>query len=187
MAGLKMADLSYTPKEVSTMLGLVDTYLRWRTGVRDLSKRSYISYHPSEWGRCLRQQQYKHYVAMKYIDVKPNEQESRITRLFDHGHNMHHRWTNYFREMGILRGNWKCKNQGCYLFDDNGQFKRDFKDNQIADILAKNETRIYGEKEKHGVFRPEKCLCGCTDFDYVEASVIDKDLNIFGHCDVLLD
>ena len=50
---------SYTPPEVTSVMNLVDTYIRWRT-VSTRYDRSYEHYHPSELGKCLRMQQYKH-------------------------------------------------------------------------------------------------------------------------------
>ena len=178
-------DLSYTPKEVSSMMGLIDTHLRHKSQVVDAGKRSYAHYHPSEWGKCLRQQQYKHYAWEGLLKVEPSEFDSRILRLFDKGHNMHERWTNYFGEIGILRGHWRCKNQACKMFDDNGNV-RDLTSEQIKKMFS-GKPRVYGEKEKLGIFCPEQCVCGCHEFDYEENCVVDEDLNIFGHCDLIFD
>ena len=40
----------YTPQEVTSMMNLIDTYIRWRT-VDTRGDRSYDHFHPSEdWG-----------------------------------------------------------------------------------------------------------------------------------------
>jgi hypothetical protein len=181
-----MDDFTFTPKEISTFYGLVDTYMKWKTYVRDAGKRQYHTYHPSEWGKCLRLQQYKHYVTKGYISVNEDNFDSRMLRLFDKGHNMHERWSRYFDEMGILRGAWRCKNKSCKIFDQNGNLEK-LSSEDIKKIISKGETRAYGLDNIHGVFKPEKCICGCSEFSYEEASVESKELNIYGHCDVLLD
>ena len=95
-------DFSYTPKEVSSLMGLVDTYLRHKAEVVEAGNRSYDHYHPSEWGKCLRMQQYKHYAWKGLIDVQYPEPSSEKHRLFDKGHNMHNRWSNYFDAMEVF-------------------------------------------------------------------------------------
>jgi len=180
-----MADFNYTPSEVTAYLGLIDTYIRWRAN-RDSKERSYNSYHPSEFGHCLRQQQYRHYVSKGYIEIEKNDFDSRMLRLFDNGHFMHARWGRYFEEIGILRGVWQCNNKLCYMFDDNGKLSNTDKTN-IEKILNENKSRKYGEDNVHGIFKPEKCLCGCKDFSYIETIVESKELNMYGHCDVILD
>lgn len=181
-----MSSYTYTPKEVSNMLGLVDTYMRWRAE-QTKNDRCYKHYHPSEWGHCLRKQQYKHYAELGYIETQHSNFDSRMLRLFDKGHNMHERWAHYFADIGVLRGCWKCKNEACYMFDDKGKLKENLSKKQINEILNKKDTRIYGTQKKLGVFRPNKCVCGCDKFEYEESAVEDKDLNIFGHCDLLID
>lgn len=178
-------DLSYTPKEVSSLMGLIDTYLRHKNEVVDAGKRSYEHYHPSEWGRCLRQQQYKHYAWNKLLKVSPGTFDSRILRLFDKGHNMHSRWTTYFGDIGVLRGYWRCKNQACKMFDDKGRIRQLTAEQMIR--MYDGNPRVYGEEEKFGIFEPKQCVCGCSEFEYEETSVISEDLNIYGHCDLLLD
>ena len=178
-------DFNYTPKEVSSLMGIIDTYLRHRNEVVDAGKRSYTHYHPSEWGKCLRMQQYKHYAWEGLLKVTPGTFDSRILRLFDKGHNMHDRWTRYFGDIGILRGQWRCKNQACKMFDDKGQV-RELTTEQKKQMFAGN-PRVYGIEEKLGIFEPKQCVCGCTELEYEENSVVDKDLNIYGHCDLIFD
>jgi hypothetical protein len=108
-----------------------------------------------------------------------------MLRLFDKGHNMHERWTKYFGDIGVLKGQWRCKNQACKMFDDNGAV-RNLSQDQIAQMFAGN-PRVYGEKEKLGIFEPKQCVCGCTKFGYEENAVVDKETNIYGHCDLIFD
>tara|TARA_Y100000310_G_scaffold344994_1_gene461020 strand:- start:4860 stop:6821 length:1962 start_codon:yes stop_codon:yes gene_type:complete len=46
-----MADRTYQPQEITSVLGSVDTFLRWKQA-KDKSKRSYKYYHPSEFGKA---------------------------------------------------------------------------------------------------------------------------------------
>ena len=85
-----MAYEEYTPKEISSLMGVIDTYLRWNQYQRK-NERSYEHYHPSELGKCLRTQQYKHYVQKGYITLEFEPFDSKKLRLFDKGHNMHSR------------------------------------------------------------------------------------------------
>ncbi len=180
-----MSSKDYTPQEVIALMNLVDTYIRWRI-VDDRGDRSYVHYHPSEWGKCLRQQQYKHYAWEGLIKVKYSDPESEKHRLFDKGHNMHARWSNYFDEIGdVLLGKWKCKNILCYMFGDDGRCKSILKD-ESALAFEKNKTRIYGEKDGP-IFKPKKCLCGCSDFEYLETSVSAPEFNIKGHADMVIN
>ncbi len=174
----------YTPKEVSALLGLVDTYMRY-SNYKKRNDRSYEYYHPSEIGKCLRKQQYKHYAQKGYIKVEFEPFESKILRLFDKGHNMHNRWTSYFDKMGnILLGKWRCLNPLCLMADDEGKYKSIIKDSAEM-IMEKNKTRIYGESGP--VFRPAKCICGCKKFTYEEADVIDESLNLKGRSDMIIN
>jgi len=94
-----MAYEDYTPKEVSSLIGVIDTYLRWNQYTQR-NDRSYLHFHPSEWGKCLRSQQYKHYAQLGYIKKEFSNFDSKILRLFDKGHNMHNRWVSYFDNVG---------------------------------------------------------------------------------------
>ena len=172
----------YTPKEVSSMIGVIDTFRRWKH-YQQRDDRSYASYHPSEWGKCLRSQQYKHYVHLGYIKSEFSSFDSKLLRLFDKGHNMHERWVNYFDQIGeILLGRWKCKNPLCYLFDENGNQKHINKE-ELRSLYHSNKTRMYGNNKP--IFKPKKCACGCTDFEYYETSVEAPELNMKGHADVV--
>ncbi len=46
-----MVNKTYTPQEVTSLMNLVDTYVRWRT-VSSRGDRSYDHYHPSEFGKA---------------------------------------------------------------------------------------------------------------------------------------
>ncbi len=175
---------SFTPQEVTSMMNLIDTYVRWKTYSQS-NNRSYEYYHPSEWGNCLRMQQYKHYAWKGLIDVTPMPIDSQKQRLFDKGHNMHSRWSSYFDDIGnVLMGRWKCKNPLCFSCDDDGQYKK--LDKKIIEkMLKENRSRIYGSEEP--VFKPKKCVCGSCEFDYLETTVFSPELNIKGHADLVLN
>ena len=176
----------YTPQEVTSLMNLVDTYIRHRT-VSTRGDRSYAHYHPSEWGKCLRMQQYKHYAWKGMIEVVHPDPDSTKHRLFDKGHNMHARWSDYFDDIGdILLGGWKCTNPLCFLFDDDGKINTQrAKPQEIMDL---GKTRVYGYGDDvDPIFRPKQCKCGCRDFEYLETRVCDSELNIKGHADLVLN
>jgi len=151
---------SYTPPALSSVMGVLDTHLRYLS-YKSSGSRRYKKYHPSEWGRCLRRQQYKHYVELGFIKAEPEELSSKQCRLFDKGHNMHDRWARYFEDIGVLRGIWVCKNPGCH--------------------------KRHGEDHLHGAFKPEKCECGNMSFFYNEVPVRSEEFNFAGHADQILD
>lgn len=173
----------YTPQEVTSMMNLIDTYIRHRT-VSQRGDRSYAHYHPSEWGKCLRMQQYKHYAWRGMVEVVHTEPNSTKHRLFDKGHNMHVRWSNYFDDIGgILLGAWQCKNPLCYMFNDFGEANDTF---SLENLLKNGAGRIYGNIDGP-IFKPEKCMCGYSNFEYLETTVSAPELNIIGHADVVLN
>lgn len=185
-----MATITYEAREITSLLNLVDTYVRWKT-VSKRSDRSYAHYHPSEWGKCLRMQQYKHYAWKGLIDVKYAEPDSTKQRLFDKGHNMHIRWQEYFADMGVLMGKWKCKNLLCNMFNDQGNPITAYTyggydaDKARLQLYESKKSRIYGEDEP--IFKPDKCVCGCRNFEYLETKVEAPELNIKGRADVILN
>jgi hypothetical protein len=155
-----MSQNSYVPPDMASIMGLVDTHLRWEQ-LQQIDDRKYFKYHPSEWGKCLRSQQYKHFAQLGHIDTVSSTHSSKLLRVFDTGHSMHDRWQQkYFASMGILRGRWWCPK--C--------------------------EKTYGKEEKYGIFCPEKCTC---DYDgklvYREVTVYSDELNMTGHVDLLLD
>ena len=179
------------PKEVVSIMGVVDTFLRHRQE-ETKGDRSYKHYHPSEFGKCLRTQQYKHYVELGYIEMAGEEESfsSQKIRLFDKGHNMHLRWQrDYFASMGVLRGIWKCLNPFCFSWQDDGtqRWEGGPTVDQKKQMIDEGKTRVYGKEAKIGVFKPEACKCGCTEFEYHEITVVDEDLNMIGHADLVLD
>lgn len=178
---------TYTPKEITSLLGVVDTYKRWHNFINK-KDRKYDFYHPSEWGKCLRTQQYRHYAYMGLIEVKPAVIKSQMLRLFDKGHYMHERWSNYFDDIGdVLIGRWRCCNPLCFMFNNDGKIKNNLSGEEIGKIYEEGKVRILGRDETPGIFRPDKCQCGCPDFKYLECVVEDKELNMRGHSDVVLD
>ena len=180
-------DPTYTPPEIASLMGLIDTHLRWKDAAQE-GDRKYYRYHPSEWGDCLRRQQYKHFVQLGYVPPHPEKKGSQKIRLFDKGHNMHSRWQNwYFAEMGILRGNWKCKNQMCFSVDKEGKSIYNEFTAEQREKMWKVGGRVHGKGETLGCFRPEQCVCGCRRFDYQELIVSSEEMNFEGHCDIVLD
>ena len=178
-----MPSESYTPQEVISMQNLIDTFLRWRTA-STRNDRSYDHYHPSEFGKCLRQQQYKHYAWKGFIDVKHSVIDSEKQRLFDKGHNMHDRWSDYFDKIGnVLLGRWQCKNPLCYMFNDVGDMNETF---SLKSLYKTNAGRVMGGNGEP-IFRPKKCVCGCSDFKYLETPVSDPELNMKGNADLVIN
>jgi len=138
----------------------------------------YLTDHCVVTHNCLRQMQYKRYVSMGLIEVETEEHDSKLLRLFETGHHTQGRWEKYFTEMGILRGLWCCSNPLCSKFDEEGIFD---KDREIG------YSKIYGKDNKIGCFKPDRCTCGSTRFYYMELSVGDPELNMYGHSDMVLD
>jgi hypothetical protein len=176
--------------ESEAVMGLVDTFVRWKQK-KESRNRKYEQYHPSEFGSCLRRMQYMRYVSNGLIEGQEEEFTSKQIRLFDKGNNMHSRWQKYFADMGVLRGNWKCSNPFCKMYESDGKM---IKYDESIDIQKKKEeyaskldTRVFGTHEKLGSFNPVVCNCGCRHFIYNEVKVEDKELNIFGHADLILD
>ena len=167
----------------NSVLELVDTYCRWRK--KNDPPRGYEVYHPSAFGKCLRNMQYLKYAerGIKGLDLPEDNFSGKMIRLFDKGHNMHNRWSSYFEDIGILKGCWECTNLACRCVEDDGSTSCP----PIESVLYKKKPRIYGKKEKQGIFKPEKCICGCRDFKYNEVCVDRKDLNLFGRADMILD
>jgi len=175
----------HTPKEVIALQGLIDTFLRWKNNA-EKSDRKYFQYHPSEWGKCLRKQQYLHYVQLGQMSVVHPELPSLKIRLFDKGHNMHDRWSRYFDEIGdVLMGRWRCKNRMCRLIGDDGKPVKNIKE-AFKKLAIEGEGRLTG-KPNEPMFRPKECICGCKDFEYVETRVLSERLNMAGNADLVLN
>jgi hypothetical protein len=176
----------FTPPEVSSVIGLVDTYLRWKNA--NQAPRGFEKYHPSAFGKCLRLMQYQRYVDRGYIPAPEVSPEPSMIRIWDNGHSLHERWRSYFEELGVLRGYWRCNNPLCSAFHDNDYVNpdalHDFKEDP-SDWYPRR--RWYGRDQLQGCFKPEKCVCGCTDFYYAEIDVVSEELNFYGHCDMILD
>jgi hypothetical protein len=99
---------------------------------------------------------------------------------------MHERWREYFEAIGVLKGYWTCKNPLCVATDENGYCNPD----AIADYRQgewEYRPRRYGRDELQGCFKPDKCVCGHTEFHYDEVDIVSKELNFYGHCDMILD
>jgi len=179
---------TYVPPEIASIEGVIDTYRRWKYA-NDKYERKYYSYHPSEWGKCLRAQQFKRYAQMGLVAADQKPRTSQSLMVLDNGHAMHARWAGYFEDMGILRGNWKCRNTFCLLFNEKGELTKDLTKELAAEFFLKPkfESRIFGENSKQGIFKPKQCVCGCRNFKYLEAAVRDEEMNFVGHCDAILD
>lgn len=166
------------PAEVTNIINVLNTYLQWKS--INGPPRGYLRYHPSSFGSCLRKAQYQRYGELGYINVTKELNEAKSIRIFDTGHSMHARWAEYFESIGVLRGVWECKNMLCQAFDDSGNFN-------AANLSNAKKGRFYGKDNKIGCFKPEKCVCGCTNFEYHEVTVHHDELNFHGHCDQILD
>ena len=177
------------PPEVNSVMQVVDTFLRHRA---KSNERGHGMYHPSAFGKCLRLMQYQLYAEKGFIDVKNEEFDSTKLRLFDKGHNMHSRWAKYFEHIGVLRGYWTCTNPACQLWNDAGKFNEknisyEINTKDPVSPYTLSSPRVYGLKDKLGCFKPKQCICGNRRFDYSELIVKSEELNMFGHCDMVLD
>jgi CRISPR/Cas system-associated exonuclease Cas4 (RecB family) len=171
--------------EVASIRNLTDTYIRYKQ-YRDRLDRQYDYYHPSEWAKCLRMHQYKHYVWTKGIPFEYPELDSKLIRIFDTGHFMHARFQQYFDDMGhILMGRWQCTNPLCHLVDKNGEIHCTAKD--LANTYEKGFGRIYDGENHQPIFKPERCVCGNKKFRYVETLAFDERLKIRGNADLVIN
>lgn len=181
-----MAEFVYKNPEVTSIVGLVETFVRHR----DLTgpDRGYEIYHPSAFGKCLRKMQYQRYEARKLIHAEKEHFDGRMLRLFENGHVMHERWKQYFEDMNVLKGVWECKNPVCHMWDSNGAFGTPGTREASECYEDKNASpRVYGREELQGIFKPEKCCCGCKEFKYHEVAVVCPQLNFKGNADIILD
>lgn len=122
----------------------------------DNNDRDYSYFHPSEFYQCVRALAYKYYRAKSSDKIKPD-----LQRIFDNGHYMHDRYTEYFRRIGILQGVWECSNPLC--------------------------GKIYGEDEKIGIPEPDtECECGNKTYKYKEVKFLDLEHMMGGAIDGIL-
>lgn len=177
-----MSEWLFVPDEIRAINGLVEDWVKHLEKIQ--RPRGYNSYHPSAMGKCLRQMQYYRYAELGYLEMPESQFDGRMLRLFEKGHNMQSRWERYFTDMGVLRGIWKCNSPHCRLSDNSGKIVG-VNDSICVDDLS--SPRIYGDKDKLGSFKPDRCVCGSKDFSYHEVSVKDYELNIGGNVDFILD
>jgi len=131
--------------------------------------------------------QYQRYAERGHIEVKPQTVEAKVVRIFDTGHSMHDRWARYWEELGVLRGIWECTNPLCQIYNDKEELRSPV---PLPKACCNEEVirpRKYGENDKLGIFKPEKCVCGHKNFAYHEIAIEDKELNFRGHVDLILD
>lgn len=123
-------------------------------------------FHASEWDGCHRKIAYSYYEAKGHIKTNAvAEFDPKLFRIFDNGHSMHDRFKRYFENSGALMGYWRCRNYSAHL----------------------KSPRIFGTEERLGCYKPEKCTCGWTEFDYLEVGFRDDDTNWGGQVDIILD
>lgn len=126
--------------------------------VIDNNDRDYSYFHPSEFYQCVRMLAYKYYKAENSDKIKPD-----LQRIFDNGHYMHDRYTQYFRDIGILQGVWVCSNPLC--------------------------GNAYGEDDKMGILEPDHACekCGNKNFTYKEVKFTDIEHMFSGSLDGILN
>lgn len=97
-------------KRETRLMGSIERHLLLRP---DEDRRTDVL-HPSEivkedW--CHRAS----YFALQNVPTTtPKDKPSlRLQSIFDEGHTIHHKWQTWFKEMGVLFGNWKCSQCGC--------------------------------------------------------------------------
>jgi len=167
------------PPEVTNIMNVVNTHLQWVN--KNGPPRNYQVHHPSAFGDCLRKMQYQRYEENGLLEADESSVKSSMLRIWETGHVMQSRWEEYFTHMNVLRGVWACKNPICQRFDDNGEYQGEPKDGKDL------RPRRHGRDVNIGVFRPDKCNCGSKEFEYNEISVVENDLNFYGHADIILD
>lgn len=174
----------FTPPEVIAVMGLIETYNQWKNV--NGPPRGFERYHPSAFGKCLRKMQYERYEELGYVEGVSKIPEAFMCRIWETGHTMHDRWRGYFEALGVLKGYWQCNNPFCKAYENNGHINPDAL-KYYQDGNWNHRTRWYGKDQLQGCFKPAKCICGCKDFTYHEIDVVSKELNFYGHCDMVLD
>lgn len=175
-----------SPPDVAAVSGLIDTYLRSKEFLKP--PRGFKKFHPSAWGKCLRNMQYLRYSEDEDsgLTLPTPEQDSSKILLFANGHFIQDKWTQYWIDLNMLRGIWQCTNPLCKMWDDNGNVS--FSEENSKKILSqKLDSRKYGLDISYGCYKPEKCICGNKEFDYHETPVKSEELNFHGHADLILD
>lgn len=128
--------------------------------------RDNTHFHPSEFHGCHRKIAYKYHIATGSLTWSEKPIINPMTqRIFGVGHSGHDRYRDYLWESrDLLRGRWKCLNWGAH----------------------KDKPMIMGREEKLGIFRPDKCKCGCPLLEYQEVGFHDEETWFGGHVDAIL-
>jgi hypothetical protein len=88
----------------SRLIGEIERHLM----ARPADARNYTVIHPSDMAKdtwCHREQ----YFLLTGAEKKSDKPNLRLQSIFDEGHAIHHKWQNWFTEMGAMYGNWACK------------------------------------------------------------------------------
>lgn len=145
-----------------SILNLVNDYL---ISSAKTVTRNNTFFHPSEWSGCHRKIVYQYYEATGSIKIDHSaiKIDPRGQRIFSNGHWMHTRWRSYLEHSKVnILGKWKCQN------------------------MVHKEPMIYGNKEKHGLEKPEACECGSKEFEYIEIGYFDEETHWSGHVDAII-
>jgi hypothetical protein len=131
---------------------------------RKNDNRSYLHFHPSSFGGCLRKIALQYYGDIDERFVPPISIEPTVQRMFDAGNAFHWRMQRDLAVANVLRGYWKCRR--C--------------------------EKTHGKENKIGILIPEKCECGdgrkgLSLFEYRELEVEDKEYNFKGNADGIID
>jgi hypothetical protein len=78
---------------------------------RPLGDRSTTVLHPSEIIKADFCYKYSYYL-MTGGESKKEKPNLRLQSIFDEGHAIHHKWQNWFHEMGVLYGRFQCMHCG---------------------------------------------------------------------------
>lgn len=92
-----------TKKSETRLIGDIERHLMRRPE----GDRSTLVLHPSEIIKADFCHKYSYYL-LNGGKKKSNKPGLRLQSIFDEGHAIHHKWQNWFREMDVLFGEWKC-------------------------------------------------------------------------------
>jgi CRISPR/Cas system-associated exonuclease Cas4 (RecB family) len=92
-----------TKKAETRLIGEIERHLMRRPD----DKRSTTVLHPSEIIKADFCHRYSYYLLTGGTKKK-DKPGLRLQSIFDEGHAIHHKWQNWFREMDVLLGEWKC-------------------------------------------------------------------------------
>ena len=86
-----------------------------------------------------------HALQGNYVETR-DKTTLRLQSIFDEGHYIHDKWQNYFRDMGNLFGDWRCK--ACKSIVVNSLPPKSCPSCERIDFIEYNEVPLFSEKHR---------------------------------------